>query len=277
MTVFRDISVIWSLLHVLILFPFLFSSRYSRKKTFLLTLLFMGPLAAANIFLYFWLGPVQMAHFLLLSCTVPSLFFFLFMARQRDGRFFFSFCLATTVSYWIICVTAVLDYYVFGNRCIFLFLSRLVSFPLLECITLTKFRQPYRDIQQLVRKNWELFAAVSALFYLLLVLMSSYPSIFYSRPEDLLVFILVLALVPLIYWNIFQVLFRQYKLFSFEEQTRLLQMQTDILQKQAVRLREAEENLRIYRHDLRHKLRTAAALIEQGAHQDALSQMAFIS
>lgn len=275
MTILRDISIIWSLLHVLILFSFLFSSRFSRKKTTILTLLFMGPLAAINTFLYLWLGPEQMGQSLLLTCTAPSLIFFLFLAKQRDGRFFFSFCLADTVSYWIICVTAILDHYVFGNRYIFMFIVRMAAFPILEYITLKKFRQPYRDIQQLIRNNWGVFAAVSALYYILMVLMSSYPTIFYTRPSELPAFIMVLILMPLIYWNIFQVLFRQHKLFSAEEQTRLLQMQTDLLQQQAQRLHEAEESMRIYRHDLRHKLRAAAAMVEKGAHNDALKQLAY--
>lgn len=41
MTILRDLSVLWSLIHVLILFIFLYESRYPRKKTLVLTCYFL--------------------------------------------------------------------------------------------------------------------------------------------------------------------------------------------------------------------------------------------
>lgn len=40
MTILRDLSIIWSLFHILILFLMLYRSRYSRKKTYILDIFF---------------------------------------------------------------------------------------------------------------------------------------------------------------------------------------------------------------------------------------------
>ena len=49
MAVFRDLSLLWSLSHILIIFMLLYRSRYSRNKTFLLTGIIMGPLILLNV------------------------------------------------------------------------------------------------------------------------------------------------------------------------------------------------------------------------------------
>lgn len=49
MTILRDLSIFWSLFHILILFMLLYRSRYSRKKTFFLTGIIMGPLGLLTV------------------------------------------------------------------------------------------------------------------------------------------------------------------------------------------------------------------------------------
>ena len=132
MPILRDLSIIWALLHVLVLFVSLYDSRYSTKKTIILTAVFMLPLGAINVAAYLFFGPVKYANLLLLLCTLPSLIFFYILAKNRDGRFFFTFCLADTISYEIIAITALLEYYICGNQFVLMFVLRLIAFPLLE-------------------------------------------------------------------------------------------------------------------------------------------------
>lgn len=49
MLLLRDLSMLWSLLHILVLFMMLYRSRYSRKKTILLTGISMGFLILLNM------------------------------------------------------------------------------------------------------------------------------------------------------------------------------------------------------------------------------------
>ena len=114
MTIFRDLSILWSLFHILILFIPLYRSRYPKRKTFLLTGIVMTPLIFINIFGLVLYGADVMGKVFLLTCTLPSMVFFWIVSKDKKGRFFFTFCLADTVALWIIAVTNVLDYYLGG-------------------------------------------------------------------------------------------------------------------------------------------------------------------
>lgn len=273
MTILRDISIAWSLFNILLLFIILFESRYPRKKTILVTGLTMGPLILLNLVLFVVLGPAQTAQMVLLTCTLPSLVVFYILAKRRDGRFFFTFCLADTVSYWFILVTMILDHYLGGGQYILMFILRLLIFPLAEWAIWRYFRKSYLLLQETIEKGWGAFTAVAAVFYVLLLALSSYPVLITERPDDMLAAVLILVLMPLTYMVIFMVLYHQHQLYRTREEDRILRMQTAMLTQQAAHYRELEDNLRIQRHDLRHHLKTAASLMEQDRKAEALDYL----
>ena len=125
MTIIRDASTMYASMFSLVVFLILFESRYPRKKTLVLTLSLMGPLMLANFALLFLLGPVVMGSLVLLTCSLPSMIFFFFLAKHRDGRFFFTFCFADTIMLEIIDLTSIADFFL-GNTYIFLSVSRLI-------------------------------------------------------------------------------------------------------------------------------------------------------
>lgn len=147
MEIFRDLSLLWSLFHILILFMLLYRSRYSVRKTFLLTGLTMGPLILLNIAGVAVYGTAVMGKIFIFTCTLPSLLFFWFVSKDKKGRFFFTFCLADTVALWIIAVTNLADFYVGGGQYILMFIGRLLLFPLLEWAAVKRLRKPYLELQ----------------------------------------------------------------------------------------------------------------------------------
>lgn len=72
--ILRLSSALWSLLHILVLFMFFYVPGYSRKKGLIITYSVMVPL------------------------VLSSFVFFFFMAKHRDFRFLFTFCLVETMS-----------------------------------------------------------------------------------------------------------------------------------------------------------------------------------
>ena len=116
MILLRDLSVLWTLFHVLIIFMLLYRSRYSRKKTLLLTGIAMGAVILLNVAGLALYGAAVMGKVFILTCTLPSLLFFWIISRDRNGRFFFTFCMADTVALWILAVTNVADYYFGGAQ-----------------------------------------------------------------------------------------------------------------------------------------------------------------
>lgn len=87
MTILRDLSVLWSLFHILILFILLYRSRYPRKKTVILTGIFMTPIVALNVAGLALYGTELMGKVFLLTCTLPGLVFSGFCPGTGKGSF----------------------------------------------------------------------------------------------------------------------------------------------------------------------------------------------
>ncbi len=265
MTLLRDLSVLWSLFHILILFMLLYRSRYARKKTFLLTGIFMGPLILLNIAGVALYGVEFMGKVFILTCTLPSLLFFWFISKDKKGRFLFTFCMADTVAYWIIAVTNVLDFYFGGQMYLLMFFGRLVLFPLVEWIAVRRLRKPYLELQESVASGWGVFAGMTALYYLLLAIFANFPVIITARAQELPAFILILILMPMTYAVIFTALYRQLLLYRKQQSERILQEQKNRLAAQI----ENQQRIRKMKHDMKGHTLTLSGLLAAGKMKEA--------
>lgn len=257
MTVFRDLSILWSLFHILILFMLLYRSRYPRKKTFLLTGIAMTPLIVLNVAGVMLFGAELMGKIFIFTCTLPSLLFFWFVSADKKGRFLFTFCLADTAALWVIVVTNVLDFYLGGQQYILMFIGRLVLFPLLEWLAVRYLRKPYLELQGAVANGWGIFAGMTALYYILLAIYSNYPVVITSRPQELPAFILVLVLMPMTYATIFAAMYRQLLLYRKQQSERMLVAQKNSLEAQL----ENQRIVRKLRHDMKGHMVTLSGLL----------------
>lgn len=281
MPILRDLSIMWALFHVIVMFVFLYESRYTARKTIVLTLIFMLPLMVFNAIACMRLGTVRYANLVLLLCTLPSLIFFYILAKNRDGRFFFTFCLVDTVSYEIIVITTLLEYYIGKNQFILMFILRLLAFPILEFVMWKYLRKIYLDAQNFVVQGWGLFTIPAALFYVILVVMSSYPTIIYERPHDVLPIVLVMILMPAMYLIIFRVLLNHQKLIEEREKKRNIELQTQLLQNELMVDQKYLRQAKRTQHDYRHHNRMIQQYAQRGDTKavidyiDALEKSAF--
>lgn len=269
MTILRDLSVLWSLFHILILFTLLYRSRYPRKKTLILTVVFMLPLVALNIAGLMLYGSELMGKVFLLTCTLPSFVFFWFMSQDKKGQFLFTFCLADTVSYWIIAVTNLADFYFGGEKYILMFIGRLLLFPLIEWVAVRFLRKPYRELQESAAKGWGLFAGMTALYYLLLAVMANYPLLVTKRPQELPAFLLVMALMPMTYATILVAMYRQLLFFHKQQSERMLLEQKNSLEAKL----DSQHRIRKIRHDMNGYTATLSGLLAEGKTEEALTYL----
>lgn len=265
MTILRDLSVLWSLSHILVLFILLYRSRYPQKKTVILTAAFMGPLALLHVAGLVIYGPKLMGQVFLLTCTLPSLLFFWFMSQDKKGRFFFTFCFADTVSYWIIALTNIADFYFGGQKYILMLIGRLVLFPLAEWATYRYLRKPYRELQESVAKGWGLFAGMTALYYLLLAVTMNFPIVITERPQELPAFLLIMVLMPMTYATILAAMYRQLQLFQRQQGERMLREQKNTLE---MRL-ENQQCIRRMKHNMKSYTATLSGLLAAGKTEEA--------
>lgn len=265
MTVLKELSVLWMMLHIMILFMMLYRSRYPEKKTMILTAAFIGPVALLNMGGVVLCGTEFVGQVALLTCTLPSLLFFWFMSQDKKGPFFFTFCLADTVNYWIIAFTNILDFYFGGQQYILMFIVRLIMPVLVEWAVFRYLRRPYRELQESVTKGWWLFAGMTALYYLLLWVMMQFPVIITRRPQDLPAFLLILVLMPMTYAVIFVSMYRQFLLFKRRQGEQMLREQKNALE---MRL-ENQQCIRKIKHDMKSYTATMSGLLAAGKIEEA--------
>ncbi|MCH5271876.1 MAG: GHKL domain-containing protein [Lachnospiraceae bacterium] len=167
-----------------------------------------------------------MGQYGVMIASVPTLLFFFAMSKHRNAQFVIAFCFSDTVCIWIEMASALIDHAV-GSGGVVTFILRLISIPLLEYAVYRWLRKPYLEISHLVRRGWLLFAALTGVCYLILVLLSVYPTIILDRPQDIPLAVVVLILIALVYATIFLVLFEQLHNLKAQERQRILEAQAD--------------------------------------------------
>lgn len=254
MEILRDISIFWSFIHILVLFMILYEAKYTKKKNLIITLSAMLPLIIINGILFVLYGNEIMSKLMILTMSLPSLIFFLWMSKVKDGRFFFTFCLVDTLCYVIILSTSILDYYLGNNKYILMFITRLIIFPLLEILTYKFLRTKYLEIQSSKIRGWGICAIVSVLYYILLAYMTSYPTFIIERPDDIISLVLIFIIMPLSYYAIFRVLTWEKKLHIEVEQKLMMDKQIKVLENEIAVSKDYIEHARHNRHDMRHNI-----------------------
>lgn len=268
MTILRDLSMLWSLFHILILFMLLYRSRYPRKKTFILTGMTMGPLILLTVAGLVYYGAEFMGKVFILTLTLPSLLFFWFMSEDKNGKFFFTFCLSDTVALWIIAVTNLADFYWGGQQYILMLIGRLILFPLTEWVAYRYLRKPYRELQK-TADGWGLFAGMMAVYYVLLTVNANFPVFVTKRPQELPSFLLILLLMPMTYATIFAAMYRQLLLHRKQQSERILQEQKNTLEAQL----DSQLNIRKMKHDMKGYTATLSGLLTARKIDEALTYL----
>lgn len=253
-TLLRDLSIVWTLFHCCFMFMLLYESRYSALKTYLITSIFLIPLSALHLATVIFLGIERAGQLIVFTCVLPSLLLFFLMAKNRDTRFLFTFCLVDTVVLEVLFVTNLLDTALGPDNYIVMFLSRLVVFPLLEVGTVKYIRKPYHRLQQQMKKGWGLFSFLAALFYGALLLETYHPNIILKRMEYLSHLVLLAILVPVMYLVVFKILWTNLKLFDTVGENRALIMHMKIVTERLDSNSENEKRLKMLRHDIKYNI-----------------------
>lgn len=281
--IYVQISIIYCMVHMLVLFLLFYEYRGSRRRFWTVTGTVIGLISVVCLYLLFTRGIAVMGQYGLVIGTLPTLLLFFLFAKDRNAKFVFIFCLADTMSMWIQLSTGLIDYAVGGGGIVTLLL-RLVSYPLLEYVVWRWMRQPFQEIGNSFRRGWTLFAALTGVCYVVLALVSVYPTVLFQRPQDIPMAVAMLILVALTYATIFIVLYQQNELFLAQERQRTFEVQTAMMEQRVGEMRDAEDRFRFERHDMRHRLLAISAMLQQndipaaldyiGASQQALDATA---
>lgn len=269
MTMLRDISIFWMMLHVIILFLMLFRSRFTKKKTIVAAAVGMGALMVANGAGLLIFGIETLSKVFIFTCSIPSFIFFYVMSADKRFRFLLSFCLADTTCMWVMAVTNLLDFYLGGGKYVLMFISRLIAFPLLEYLAWKYLRKPYLELQDTVKKGWGVFAGMTMLYYVLLAVVVNFPTNIIYRPQDTFLCVLILVLMLFNYGTIFISLYNQLLLYRKQQGERILLEQKHTLEAQI----DSQLNIRKMKHDMKGYTVTLSGLLAEGKVDEALKYL----
>jgi len=206
-----------------------------------------------------------MGKLLLLTCSLPSLIFFWVLSRDRNGKFLLTFCLADTCCAWVMAATNLMDTFLGGRQYVLMFVSRLILFPLMEYVVYRYFRKPYLELQETVDKGWGVFAGMTMLYYVLVVVVADFPTHIEERPEDAPVLVLILLLMFFTYATMFVSLYRQLLLHRKQQSERILLEQKHSLELQL----ESQQQIRKLKHDMKTYTVTLSGLLAAGRMEEA--------
>ena len=260
----RDLSIYWSLIHLALIFVMLFQSRFDRKRTWILSGVGIGVLMLFNGIGLAVLGN-QMGKLFLLTCSLPSLLYFWILSEDRKGKFLLTFCLADTMCLWVLVATNLLDTYLGGGHKVLMLVSRFILFPLLEYLVYRYFRKPYLELQKTVDKGWGIFSGMTMLYYVLLAVVSNFPTNIAERPEDTPMCLLILLLMFFTYATMFTALYRQFLLNRKQQSERILSEQKYSLELQL----ENQQEIRKLKHDMKTHTVTLSGLLSAGKTAEA--------
>lgn len=150
-----------------------------------------------------------------------------------------------------------------------MFISRLIAFPLLEYLAWRYLRKPYLELQDTVKKGWGVFAGMTMLYYVLLVVVVQFPTNIIYRPEDTFLCVLVLILMLFNYGTIFTALYRQLLLYRKQQSERILQEQKNTLEAQL----GSQQNIRKMKHDMKGYIATLSGLLSDRKVDEALAYL----
>ena len=266
--IINNFSFLLALVHTFLIFLLLLRTRFSAKKTIKLCLAFLLPVILINIPLAVLFEDAVYDIFAMLTIAIPCIALFLFMAEKRDNRFFFTLCIADTVCLEIIYLTQILNYYISSETGIFMLVSRLSIFPVIEILIIKFLRPIYLEVQEANKRRWGHFSFIGAIFFILIILSVNYPSPITERPEAYAPLFIIFILMPIIYLDIIFTLKQQLQMSQMVQQENILKLQTTHVIARVEELAKANEHFREERHNYRHKMKTIASLVSRRQYDE---------
>lgn len=139
--IYVQLSIIYCMVHMLVLFSLFYEYRGSRRRFWSVTGPVIGLLSAVFVYLLVTRGVAVMGQYGLVLGAVPTLLLFFAFAKDRNAKFVFIFCLADTVNIWLQLSSGLIDYAVGGGGLVTLFL-RVSAYPVLEYVVWRWLRRP---------------------------------------------------------------------------------------------------------------------------------------
>ena len=270
-TVYNVFSAPYAIAFHIAMFFVLNEYRCARKKAAVMTALYNAPILALTLIMYLLLGSERGGQLAVVFYILPQLAVSFFLSRYRDGRVISTYFFVSGIFIFIIQISNLVDYYSTADNHIVMFLLRMTLYPIVLCLMIRFLAKPYRWVMNVLRTGWSLFAYISGLYTFLLLVVFNFPITLPKRPHDIPVLVLVFGVMLLTNIYCIRTLLGQHDYYLERELNHYLEQQMEMMQQKIKHTAEAEKNISIYRHDLRHILTTLGGMLSESSYDEAAS------
>lgn len=245
----------------------LLESLYNRKKTVTIIAIAIAVIFTINaillqnrVDLFYKIYPLTM--------NLPIIAVFILLSKLKDFRIWFNLLTAATLSS-LVHLPGFLYSRQYGYTFVTLCLEILCFLPTL-LIVYRYFRPLYLQMLSTLKKGWALLCILPFLFNVLVYLLFMVDLSGLKQTNNLISIILA-AFMVLAYYLVIIIYFRQaQQQFLLQSEQQLLQTQVNALISQSDAVKNAEEEIAIYRHDMRHYIQNIQALLQSGDMKTAI-------
>lgn len=261
--VYRIISyIITSSFFMIFVFLFL-PSRFNKRKSIIICSLTISVLIIFDFLRLYVFGNSTVMHLLIsvIQIVLIQLVSF-YLSKWRDGKAIFT----SLVSSNYVIVGNIIGYIIFiftGELIIGLICSCLLSLLFL-IILVIRIRHSYLELFDNNLKGWEKLSLIPMLFYACFYFAVYYPVTLYVARDRILIVVIMLFTMFTSYILVFNYVDNQVKKNNIYMENTLFQYYIKGLESQYESVRNAEEKLKILRHDMRHYVQLTNSLLKQG-------------
>lgn len=132
-------------------------------------------------------------------------------------------------------------------------------------------RQPFRRLIQMIPARWGVLTLIPSVFCIYFIFVASWPgSYLENHVQVVYIYAAVLPLI-VVYVAVFKSLYDLYCIQMEQHSAALLSVQIMALKEKVQSVKEIEEEIRVQRHDLRHRLQVVKGLVARGDQETALN------
>lgn len=248
----------------------LLDRKYSLKKTLIIFGSFITASIAVNVFIWlFWGWKI----YSLLYAPVTNGFTtigLLFLSKRKGFPVIFNMLTATVLANASATVASFIRLETGWSIWIETLMRVVISIPLMILLYYS-LRPSYLKMLTIMKKYWGYLCLIPGLYYLIVIINSIDLSLVPSEyPRTYMNFFLSLSITAVAYGVIFTLFTRMIRETEMRDAQQLLKIQMQALEQQYDILKENEDKVNIYHHDLRHYMAEIKVLIESGNTEEAL-------
>ncbi|MEZ3502625.1 MAG: ATP-binding protein [Lachnospiraceae bacterium] len=244
--------------------------KYSKKRTLSIFSIYLLWVAASSwIIVRFW-GFQMLLSLFLLTISAPAVYLTYRMAKSSPSQAVFNHMTQIAFSL-VLTVPMGLLKGLWEEQWGFDLLFRALLYAAVITLEWHFLRPTFLLLTEIIQNGWLILSLIPVAFTVLLTFVGVYPYYYLIDLKNLWYILAITLVMLIVYGAVFQSVIQQYRIRILGHNLELLRLQVSAFSMQSELIRESEEQLRIERHDLRHRFQTLTELIKQGKTNEALA------